>query len=148
MYAVNNSVRALIIAAIPLAVVHAVLFAMLLLRTQTTPSLLSLPSPDKVLVLYVSRLAIDTALLFAGHVVLRNRAISGRLAYVMMGGITAACSYAIVLRNGLLLSQPNAGSEITTGLLPVFAGMMAGFLYCQFAGLAPPVRGPASRPKD
>jgi hypothetical protein len=137
MYAVKNSVRALMVAMIPLAVVHAVLFAMLLLRTQSAPLLLALPSPDHVLVLYVGQLLIDAALLIAGHVVLRERAISGRFAYAMMGGLMAAASYAIVLRNGLLLSPPDPGSEVSAGLLPAFAGMMAGFLYCQFAGLEP-----------
>jgi hypothetical protein len=137
MYAVKNSFRALIVAVIPLGVIHAVLFAMLLLRTQTKPSLLALPSPDRVFALYVVELAIDAALLFAGHMVLRERAVSGRLAYALMGGAMAASSYAIVLHNGLVLAPPDAGSEVTAGLLPTFAGMIAGFLYCQFAGLAP-----------
>lgn len=137
MYAVKNSARALITAVIPLGGVHAVSFAMLLLRTQTWPVLLALPSADKVLVLYVVQLTFDTALLFGGHLVLRRRAISGRLAYALMGGIMAAASYTIVLRNGFLLALPDAGTELTAGLLPTLAGMMAGFLYCQFAGLTP-----------
>jgi len=137
MYAVNNSIRALIVAVMPLGAAHAVSFAMLLLRTQTKPALLALPSPDHVLALYVVQLAIDTTLLFAGHMVLRERAVSGRLAYALMGGAMAAFSYAAVLRYGLLLSPPSSGSVMTAGLLPTFAGMMAGFLYCQFAGLAP-----------
>jgi hypothetical protein len=137
MYAVKNSARALITAAIPLAAVHAVSFAMLLLRTQTSPVLLALPSADKVLVLYIVQLAFDTALLFGGHLMLRERAISGRLAYALMGGAMAAASYAIVLHNGFLLALPDSGTAITAGLLPTLAGMMAGFLYCQFAGFAP-----------
>jgi hypothetical protein len=137
MYAVKNSARALIAAAIPLAAVHAVSFAMSLLRTQTFPVLLALPSADKVLVLYLVQLTFDTALLFAGHLMLRGRAISGRFAYALMGGAMAAASYAIVLRNGLLLVAPDSGTAITAGLLPTLAGMIAGFLYCQFAGFAP-----------
>lgn len=135
MYVVKNSAHALITAAIPFAAVHAVSFAMLLLRTQTTPVLLALPSPDRVLVLYIVRLAFDTTLLFTGHLMLRRLAVSGRLAYALMGGAMAAASYAIVLHNGLLLAPPDAGAMMTAGLLPIFAGMMAGFLYCQFAGL-------------
>lgn len=145
MYAVKNSARAMIVAAIPLAAVHAVFFAMLLLRTQSTPSLLALPSPDKVLVLYVVRLAIDTALLFAGHLALRERAVSSRLAYALMGGVMAASSYALVLRNGLLLAPPNSGSEITAGLLPTFAGMMAGFSTANSRGSRQPRHGRDSR---
>jgi hypothetical protein len=137
MFAVKNSARALLVAVTPLAAVHAVLFAMLLLATQAPLSPLALPTPDRVFTLFVVQLAIDTALLFAGHVVLRERAISGRLAYALMGGAMAAASFAIALRNGLLLAPPNPGSEMTAGLLPTFAGMLAGFLYCQFAGLAP-----------
>ena len=137
MYVVKNSARALMTALIPLAAVHAVLFAMLLLRTQTTQALLALPPPDKVLILYVVQLAMDAALLFSGHLLLRERAVSSRVAYALMGGAMAASSYAIALHNGLLLSSPASGTQITAGLLPTFAGMMAGFLYCQFAGLAP-----------
>jgi len=137
MYAVKNSGSALITAAIPFAAVHAVLFAMLLLRTQSTPVLLALPSSDKVLVLYIVQLALDTTLLFSGHLVLRSRAVSGRLAYALMGGAMAAASYAIVLHNGWLLARPDAGTVITAGLPSTLAGMMAGFLYCQFAGLVP-----------
>ena len=142
MYAVKNSARALITAAFPLAAVHAVSFAMLLLRTQTTPALMALPSPDKVVGLYIARLAFDTAFLFAGHLMLRRRAVSSRLAYALMGGAMAAASYAIVLHNRLLLAQPNSGTAITAGLLPTAAGMIAGFLYCQFAGLTPVYAGP------
>jgi hypothetical protein len=134
---VKNSTRALIVAVIPLAAVQAVFFAMLLLKSQYASSQLALPSPDRVLVLYVVQLAIDTVLLFGGHLVLRERAVSSRLAYALMGGAMAAAGYTIVLRNGLLVSPPESGSAITLGLLPTFAGMMAGFLYCQFAGLAP-----------
>jgi hypothetical protein len=137
MYIVKNSTRALIIALSPLAAVHAILFAMALLRTQSTPALLDLPSPDRVLVIYVAQLAIDGALLFAGHLLLRECAISSRLPYALMGGVMAASSYAIAFRNSVLLSPPDPGSEISAGLLPTFAGMMAGFLYGQFAGLAP-----------
>jgi hypothetical protein len=137
MFAVKNSIRALMVAVIPLAAIHAVLFAMQLLGTQSKPAALTLPSPDHLLALYVAQLAIDTMLLFAGHLLLRERAVSGRLAYALMGGTMAASSYAIALHNGLLLSSPASGSVVTAGLLTAFAGMMAGFLYCQFAGLAP-----------
>jgi hypothetical protein len=101
-----------------------------------------LPSPDKVFLIYVAQLAIDGALLFVGHLLLRGRAVSSRLAYALMGGIMAASSYAIALRNGLQLSPPDTGSEITAGILPTFAGMIAGFLYSQFAGLAPAAAWP------
>jgi hypothetical protein len=142
MYAVRNSIRALCVALIPLATVHAVLVAMALLGTQTEPVLLALPAPDKVLALYALQLAIDAALIFVGHLVLRERAISSRTAYTLMGGIMAAAAYAIVLRNDWLLAAPDPGSAITAGLLPTFAGMLTGFLYCQFAGLAPAAAWP------
>jgi hypothetical protein len=37
----------------------------------------------------------------------------------------------------LLLASPDPGTTMTAGVLPTLAGMLAGFLYCQFAGLAP-----------
>jgi hypothetical protein len=142
MYAVKSSPQALIIALAPLAAVHAVLLAMTLLKTQTTPALMPLPTPDRVLFIYVVQLAIDAALLFTGHLVLQGRAVSGRIAYALMGGIMAAASYAIAWRNGLQLTAPDRGTEITGGVLPTFAGMIAGFLYSQFAGLAPAAKWP------
>jgi len=142
MYVVKNSPRALIVALTPLATVHAVLVAMVLLKTQTTPVLLALPSPDRVFAIYSAQLAIDGALLFIGHLLLRDCALSGRFAYALMGGVMAASSYAIAVRNGLLIAPPDPGSEITAGIMPAFAGMMAGFLYGQFAGLTPAARWP------
>jgi len=137
MYAVKNSPRALLVALVPLAVVHAVFLAMALLATQTEPPpQMNLPAPDKVLISYAGCLALDGMLLFAGHLVLRQSAIFSRPAYALMGGAMAATSYLLALRNGLLLGPPKGGSEITFGLLPTVAGMLAGFLYGQFAGLA------------
>jgi hypothetical protein len=63
MYVVNNSSRALFVALIPLAVVHAVLTAMALLGAQAAQPT-DVPSPGRVLVLYVTRLATDGALLY------------------------------------------------------------------------------------
>jgi len=142
MYAVRNSPRALVAALVPLAAVHAVFLAMALLATQTEPPQMNLPAPDKVLISYAGCLVLDGILLFAGHLVLRQSAIFGRPAYALMGGVMAATSYLLALRNGLVLVPPKSGSEITLGLLPSAAGMLAGFLYGQFAGLATVTAGP------
>src|SRR5690349_4779546 len=123
MYVVNTSARALLIALIPLALIHAVLSAMALLgavAAQTT----DVPTSDSVLVFFVTRLAIDGALLFAGHCVLRQRAISSRLAYALMGGAVAAVGYAIAIRNSFQLAAPGSGTLLTLGLLPTIAGMI------------------------
>jgi len=141
MYVVNNSSRALLVALIPLAVVHAVLTAMALLGAVAAQPT-DVPAPDQVLILYVTRLATDGALLFAGHCILRQRAISSRLAYAFMGGVMAAAGYAIAIRNNFQLVSPAGGTMLTMGLLPTIAGMIAGFLYGQFAGLAPAARFP------
>jgi hypothetical protein len=93
-------------------------------------------------VLYATRLAIDAALLFAGHTMLRQRAISSRLAYALMGGVMTAAGYAIAIRNSLQLVSAGDGVLLTMGLLPTVAGMIAGFLYGQFAGVAPAARFP------
>ena len=141
MYAVKNSSRALFVALIPLALVEAVLLAMALLGAQATQQA-ETPAPDQILVFYAGRLAMDAALLFAGHWMLRQRAISSRIAYSLMGGVMAAASYAIAIRNSLQLFPPGGGTVLTIGLLPTIAGMITGFLYGQFAGLAPAARWP------
>jgi len=133
MYVVRNSPRALFAALIPLCVVHAALLAMALVTTKVVQ--VSLPAPDKLLFLYAGRLALDAALLFAGHIALRQFNICSRIAYALIGGVMAATSYLLAMRNGLLLFPPPPGSEATAGLLPAAAGMLAGFLYGQFAGL-------------
>src|SRR6476619_5136496 len=135
MYVVKNSERALLVALIPLAVVHAVLLAMALLGAYALPSQATMPPPDKILIHYAGRLALDGALIFAGHLALRQFNIFSRTAYALMGGAMAATSYLLAMRNGLLMFAPLAGSEITAGLLPTEAGALAGFLYGQFAGL-------------
>jgi hypothetical protein len=136
MYVVKNSPRALLVALIPLALVHAVLVAMAALGAQATQSAEAL-APDQVLVFYVTRLATDGALLFAGHLMLRQRFISSRIAYALMGGAMAAAGYAIAIRNSLQLLPPGSGTVLTIGVLPTIAGMISGFLYGQFAGLVP-----------
>src|SRR5512139_3662153 len=135
MYVVKNSSRALFAALIPLAVVHAALLAMALLTTKVEPPMALLPQPDKLLFLYAGRLALDAALLFAAHTVLRQFTICSRLAYALIGGVMAATSYALAMRNGLMLVEPPPGSEVTAGLLPAAAGMLGGYLYIQFVGL-------------
>jgi len=141
MYIVNNSLRALLVALIPLGVAHAVMVAIALLGAKAMEA--ELPAPDQVLVFYLSRMAIDGSLLFAGHCLLRQRAISSRIAYALMGGAMAAVGYAIAMRNSLEISAPTGGTALTIGLLPSIAGMLSGFLYGQFAGLSPVARFPA-----
>jgi hypothetical protein len=141
MYVVNNSLRALLVALIPLAVAHAVLTAMALLGATTTEA--AFPAPDQILMFYVTRLAVDGGLLFVGHWMLRQRAISSRIAYGGMGGAMAAIGYAIAIRNSLELFPPAGGTLLTIGILPIIAGMLSGFLYGQFAGLSPAARFPA-----
>lgn len=134
MHVVNNSPRALIIALVPLAMIHAVLTAMALLGTQATqPG--EVPTPDNVLFYYLARLVIDGALLYTGHRLLRQFVISSRLAYSVMGGVTAAIGYAIAIRNNFQLDAAGNGTLLTVGLLPAIAGSIAGFLYRQYSGL-------------
>jgi hypothetical protein len=134
MYVVKNSARAMMVAMLPLATIHGVLTAMALLGIQGTQPT-DLPAPDRVLVFYVIQLAVDGALLFAGHRMLRRLRVFSRFAYAAMGGVMAAAGYAIAIRNNLQLSSPGDGVLLTVGLLPTIAGMISGFLYGQFAGL-------------
>jgi hypothetical protein len=141
MYVVNNSLRALLAALIPLGVAHAILVAMALLGAKAVEA--ELPAPDQILMFYLTRLAVDGGLLFAGHWMLRQRAISSRMAYTLMGGAMAAIGYAIAVRNSLELLPPASGALLTMGVLPAVAGMLSGFLYGQFAGVSPAARFPA-----
>jgi hypothetical protein len=134
MYVVKNSPRALMVALIPLGLIHAVLVTMAILGAKADGA--ESPAPDQVLIFYVTRLAIDGGLLFAGHWLLRQQRISSRIAYSLMGGVMAAVGYAIAMRNSVQLSAPEGGAVLTIGLLPTIAGMLSGFLYGQFAGLA------------
>lgn len=139
MYFVKNSPRALFAALIPLAIVEAVLMVFAIAGGQVTDPA-GVPAPDQIVVLYAGRMAINAALLFAGHIVLRQWTISSRLAYGLMGGVMAAVSYGIAIRNHIELAAPGDGTVVTIGLLPTIAGMIGGFLYGQFAGLSPVAR--------
>lgn len=135
MHIVKNSPRALFVALIPLALVEAVLLAFALAGAQVTDPV-GVPTPDQILVFYAERMALNAGLLFAGHFMLRQWSISSRLAYSLMGGVMAAISYGIAIRNHLELAAPGDGTVVTIGLLPTLAGMICGFLYGQFAGLS------------
>ncbi|MDF0581021.1 hypothetical protein [Bradyrhizobium yuanmingense] len=135
MYLVKNSPRALCAALIPLAIVEAVLLVFALAGGQVTDPV-GVPAPDQILVMYAGRMAMNAAFLFAGHTVLRQWAISSRFAYGLMGGVMAALSYGIAIRNHIQLAAPGDGTVVTIGLLPTVAGMIGGFLYGQFAGLS------------
>jgi len=145
MYVVRSSPGALFAALIPLALVEAVLVAMAALGLQAA-SPPELPVPDQVVMLYAKRMATDAALLFAGHWLLQQARIVSRFGYALMGGVMAAASYGIAIL-GSTTSLPGAGGAVLTiGLLPTVAGMICGFLYGQFAGLAPvPARGSRGR---
>jgi hypothetical protein len=142
MHVVNNSPRALFVAIIPLAAVEALMLTWALMGAYAAGQADTLSS-DQILLFYAGRLATDGALLFAGHWLLRQSAISSRRAYALMGGAMAAVSYAFAVRNSIELYPPGRGAILTVGLIPTLAGMIAGFVYGQFAGLAPAPRAPA-----
>ncbi|MCJ9704960.1 MULTISPECIES: hypothetical protein [unclassified Bradyrhizobium] len=142
MYLVKNSPRALFAALIPLAIVEAVLLVFAVAGGQVTDPV-GVPAPDQILVFYASRMAMNAALLFAGHMLLRQWTVSSRLAYGLMGGVMAAVSYGIAIRNHIQLAAPGDGTVVTIGLLPTIAGMIGGFLYGQFAGVSPVARAAA-----
>ncbi|KYG19188.1 hypothetical protein SE92_02045 [Bradyrhizobium sp. AT1] len=139
MYLVKNSARALFAALIPLAIVEAVLLVFAIAGGQVTDPV-GVPAPDQMLVFYAGRMAMNAALLFTGHLLLRQWTISSRLAYGSMGGVMAAVSYGIAIRHHIQLAAPGDGTVVTIGLLPTIAGMIGGFLYGQFAGLSPVAR--------
>jgi len=117
MYLVKNSPRALFAALIPLAIVEAVLLVFAVAGGQVTDPV-GVPAPDQILVFYASRMAMNAALLFAGHMLLRQWTVSSRLAYGLMGGVMAAVSYGIAIRNHIQLAAPGDGTVVTIGLTP------------------------------
>jgi hypothetical protein len=134
MYIVKTSVRAFLFALLPLLFVHGVLFAMALLGTQTTPPMIAMPSPDRAFGMLALRVALDAAGLVAGHFVCRGVGIGSRRAYAMIGAFAAIVGYAISVQQDLMLLPPYEGAMVTAGIFPALAGMVAGFLYGQFAG--------------
>jgi hypothetical protein len=134
MYIVRNSPRALLVAVIPLAVIHGIMTALALNGATVNGG--EMPTPDHILELYLARVAIDAGLLYGGHLLLRHWTISSRMAYALMGAFMSSIGYAIAIRNGTA-DIATSGTVVTIGLLPALAGAVSGFLYGQFAGLAP-----------
>ena len=52
----------------------------------------------------------------------------------MIGAVASAAGYALSLQQGLMPPPVYEGVTITAGILPTLTGMVAGFLYGQFAG--------------
>ena len=130
MSVIRTSPRALFLALLPLAILHAMLMANGIAPIATS----ALPIPDWALIVFLGRLSLEAALLFLGHMRLRALGVHGRGAYGIMGGFAAAISYLIAYRLGLMLSAPAPGTVLTVAVLPVVIGMLGGFLYAQFAG--------------
>jgi hypothetical protein len=135
IYQVRNSTRAFIVALLPVVALYAVLTVMAALGSVAQPPAIAVPTPDAVFLSLVLIVAIDAALLFVGHRLLQSRMMAGRLSYALMGGVMTAVGHLLALRYGLYLAPPATGSTVTSGVLPVLAGMIAGFLYHQLAGL-------------
>ncbi|KJC51916.1 hypothetical protein [Bradyrhizobium sp. LTSP857] len=145
MSLVKNSPRALFTALVPLAIIEAILLVFAVAGGQVTDPE-GVPAPDQILIFYAGRMAMNAVFLFTGHIILRQWTISSRLAYGLMGGVMAAVSYGIAIRNHIQLAAPGDGTAITIGLLPTIAGMIGGFLYGQFAGLSPVARANSAPP--
>jgi hypothetical protein len=134
MFIVKTSIRAFLFALLPLLLVHGMLLGNALLGSQMNPPLWQLPPPDKALSMLVVRVAVDAVGLMIGHFICRGIGIGSRAAYALVGGLASAGGYAISLRHGLMPPLPYDGVAVTAGILPTLTGMVAGFLYGQFAG--------------
>lgn len=135
---IRNSVRAFIAALVPLAVYHGMTMALVL--GGFVADRLNLPTPDRTFSIFMLRLAVDASFLFCGHMLLRIFRRPTRVAYALMGGSMAATGYVTTLWFEVWLKAPFAGTQLTGLILPIFAGMIAGFLYAQLAGREPAVR--------
>ena len=129
---IRNSYRAFFIAILPLAVLQAALFASRLAGDMGAGT--SVPMPDSALGLFVARFGMDVAALACGHLALRQAGVATRAAYGLMGGAAVALAYTLAQKHGLQLTAPTPGTVVTAAIVPVIVGMIAGFLYAQFAG--------------
>jgi hypothetical protein len=137
MFIIKTSVRAFLFALLPLLFVHGMLLGNALLGSQANTPLTQLPPPDRAFGMLVLRVALDAAGLVFGHYMLRGFGIGSRGAYALVGGVASALGYAIALRQGLMPPLPYEGVAVTAGIFPTLTGMVAGFLYSQFAGREP-----------
>ena len=132
MPVIRNSARAFIAALIVLVIFHAIMSVLglgVFLANKIEP-----PSPDRAFQIFVTRVAIDAALLAAGHWLLRSFGLATRMIYGLMGGTAAAVGYAFALSQDLNIAPPLDGTLLTAAVLPTLVGMISATLYAQFAG--------------
>jgi hypothetical protein len=132
MPVIRNSARAFITALVVLVIFHGIMSVLGLgefLANKIEP-----PSPDRAFQIFVIRVAVDAALLVAGHWLLRSYRLATRMAYGLMGGAAAAVGYAFALSQDLNIAPPLDGSLLTAAVLPTIVGMISATLYAQFAG--------------
>jgi hypothetical protein len=117
-----------------LLLVHGMLICNMLAGSQANPPLMQLPPPDKAFGMLLLCVALDAAGPMIGHFICRGFGVGSRAAYALIGGVASAGGYAISLQQGLMPPLPYDGVAVTAGILPTLTGMVAGFLYGQFAG--------------
>jgi len=135
MLVVRTSARALSLALLPAAMVHAVLLVLSERFWSPATTILGLPGPDGVIALFAVQMAIFGGLLFAGHLTLRHFAVYSRSAYGTIGALAGVIAYVAAARYGVLSNTPMPGTWISSAVLPTLAGGLSGFLYGQFAGI-------------
>jgi hypothetical protein len=132
MPVIRNSARAFIAALIVLVIFHGIMSVLglgVFLANKIEP-----PSPDRAFQIFVTRVAVDAALLAIGHWLLRSFGLATRMAYGLMGGAAAVVGYALALSQDLNIAPPLDGSLLTAAVLPTIVGMISATLYAQFAG--------------
>lgn len=141
---IRNSVRAGLIALVPIALLHAAMAGNRIATDIAAGA--PAPLPDVALATVALRIAIDAALIALGHLALRHFNFGSRAAYGTMGALAAADGYTIALHAGVLTNTPVAGALVTAALLPVLAGAISAFLYAQLAGRD--AAAPAPKPRS
>ena len=132
MPVIRNSARAFIAVLVVLVILHGIMSVLGL--SEFLANKLEPPSPDRAFQIFVTRVAVDAALLVAAHWLLRSFRLATRMAYGLMGGAAAAVGYAFALSQDLNIAPPLDGSLLTAAVLPTIAGMISATLYVQFAG--------------
>ena len=132
MHRIRTSPRAFAVALLPQALLHGAVVGVGLASLLGSPP--TIPAPDRILSLYLLRVALDGMLLVAGHYAARQFGLASRASYAAMGGIAAAIGYGTALVGGIWIIRPASDTVLIGAVVPALMGVLAGFLYGQIAG--------------
>lgn len=130
MPVIKNSSRAFLAAFLVLAAYHGLVTALHVSAVMPKRFI----SPDEATLIFAKRILLDSALLCAGHWILRRFKIAKRAAYTSMGAAALGIGYTVALTNKMMLIPPPDGAHLTGAALPMTIGAIAASIYAHLAG--------------